>query len=554
MAQEHLEIPDGATPVDSAARLQFSFYLRRDPALQAEWELAFKNATRDDWWNRTFITDPAALARLNRPSATDIQKIRDFAAAHGLTAEVDAEAGRLVTFDATLAQVETALGLSAGQLGVHEMHTTQGRRLYHGAVPVPTVLTGVVSSAHIVRPNQLSPKFRPLARKNVLRRVDAGSQRVRRRAKSMARNANQWARFYNATDAKGNVLTPIDPATGKARSMVIYQFGGGTSDKNFAAACKRMRVPVPVQRDHSINGATSQYTADRNSADLEVELDQEDAAGVAAGGEIDRVWAPNTNTDMIRALNATPQIAPTATVSSMSWGDLEMNYTQSDRIAINDAIATMLVAGIPFFNSAGDDGDREGRNVPTPDFPASAPNTTPIGGTFEPGPTAANGEVWNGLATGRGATGCGISQAFPELQELHPFFAANGRQFNECTATGDPDSGTILTFENQLITVGGTSNSSPINAALWNLIQEAVGQKIGKPGLRLGQPRAILISLANDGVFNVIRTGGTEDYSAAGPGQVYSLPAGFGSFVVDKMVDAIATKMTKGAQGPGLAA
>src|SRR5581483_7212975 len=107
---------------------------------------------------------------------------------------------------------------------------------------------------------------------------------------------NEWAPFYNATDASGNVLQAVDPTTGVARSMAIIQFGGGSSDTNFNAACARMGVPIPVQRDHFVNGAVATYTGDPNSADVEVELDQEDVAGVSYGTEIDRFWAPNDNT------------------------------------------------------------------------------------------------------------------------------------------------------------------------------------------------------------------------------------------------------------------
>ena len=530
--------PLGASPTGTDAPVQITLRLRRDPAHEDAWRDALRHALDPEITHRQFLSSDQIDA-LDSPAAADVAQLHAFAARHGLTVvSTGVTDARNVVLQGTARQIQTALG---GKIRLFEFFRED--RWRHGlteneraaADAGEKVSRPMIRQRSYINEPELPADLHDAVEGVIVRQAPAGEPRYRVAAAGAAHNAKnprQWADFYAATDATGQPLRADGVTVG------IVSFGGGYDPANLQQTCTDSNVPVPAVTNLLVDGATPNYTGDPNSADVENELDLASVAGGAPGANILFALAPNTNQAMADVFNAIVKDGR-ASVVSMSWGDLLKNYTPAEKSLINAALQRMAVAGITFLESSGDNGDREKNSVPTPDYPASDSLTTAVGGLEEPG-SPSQTRIWNDSATGGGIEGAGFGpDPKPSWQSAVP---GTQRQYPDWVADAAPATGMTFTFAGSPITVGGTSEASPLTAGFVATVVAANG------GRRLGNLNPILWQqwLGTPAVRDVT-LGGTEDYKA-GPGP--DVPSGVGAPVVRAMVDWIKANPVGAPQPP----
>jgi hypothetical protein len=219
----------------------------------------------------------------------------------------------------------------------------------------------------------------------------------------------------------------------------------------------------------------------------EAALDVENVSAIAPSARINVYEAPLTGYGWVDNYN---QIVAddTAQEISTSWGFCEQGFltTTPNQLATENEIFEQAAAqGQTVFAAAGDDGNDDCGNVPpeTPlravDDPASQPYVVGVGGT-----TAINvnqppaQQVWNDGADG-GSGGGGVSTLWtmptwqrPLAGSLTNHTSCNAPSGEVCrtvpdvTGFADELTGITVYYSGYWITVGGTSSSAPLWAAM----------------------------------------------------------------------------------------
>jgi subtilase family serine protease len=242
-------------------------------------------------------------------------------------------------------------------------------------------------------------------------------------------------------------------------------------------------------------------------------LDVEAVHGMAPGANIVYIGAPNNFQDLDAALNyaVDKDVAPIIT-NSYGWDTevLAAGYIKP----YEDTILQGVAEGIGIYFSSGDNGDESAtEGYTTPDWPASSPYVTAVGGTtlgvgagnnrlFETGwgTTSASwtGTAWSPAAPGTWVYGAGggVSRLFAEpsyQQGVVPssVFTAQGRTGRavpDASALADPNTGYLIgetqTFPDgsakySEYRIGGTSLASPLVAGIMALANQAAAHPLG---------------------------------------------------------------------------
>jgi subtilase family serine protease len=244
-------------------------------------------------------------------------------------------------------------------------------------------------------------------------------------------------------------------------------------------------------------------------------LDVEAVHTMAPGADITYIGAPNNYRDMDAIMNRVVDghLADIVTNSYGYGGEALPNGT------IKPSLDTQIQAaaeGISLFFSSGDSADETGGvagATPSPDWPASSPYVTAVGGTSA-GVSQANGRVfelgwetakrtldkttttWNAPAFLYGSGG-GTSRLFvqPSYQAgvvpsgiSQTYGGGAMRSVPDVAALGDPNTG-MLVGETQTFPdgsqhyseyrIGGTSLASPLYAGMFALAQQKAGHAFG---------------------------------------------------------------------------
>lgn len=179
-------------------------------------------------------------------------------------------------------------------------------------------------------------------------------------------------------------------------------------------------------------------------------------------------------------------------VISTSYGDDEQTVPRSYANKVCAGFAQLGARGVSVLFSSGDAGvggdnecfSNDGKNTSMflPAFPAGCPWVTAVGGTKGKNATGFLPEV----AVTRFASGAGFSNYFgmpayqsltvnayvKSLNGLHDgLYNKGGRAYPDVAAQGDRDA---IVWNNRLITIGGTSASSPTFAAVLALVNDAL--------------------------------------------------------------------------------
>src|SRR3954447_19587581 len=251
-------------------------------------------------------------------------------------------------------------------------------------------------------------------------------------------------------------------------------------------------------------------------------LDVEAVHATAPGADIVYVGSPNNYQDMDAALNhVVDQKLATIVTNSYGWsGEALPNGFIKPQ---HDTLVQAVAEGIGVYFSSGDSGDETGGSgnsaQASPDWPASDPFVTAVGGTSLAVGQANNYLFEAGWETGRQALAAGPKWAAPTYQYgsgggtsrlfTQPSYqrgvvpasiaTANGnrsqamRTVPDVSALGDPNTGMLVgqtqTFPDGAYydeyRIGGTSLSSPLFAGMMAVAQQNAGFVIGVAPPRL---------------------------------------------------------------------
>ncbi len=428
--------------------------------------------TLDD---REYVTREA-YADLYGATEADIDRVVAFAATYGLVVVETSRARRSVFVSGTAAQFAAAFGTPIDDYAFHG-GTYRGRS---GELSIPAALEDVVEGVFGI-------DNRPVARTQfqILRtsRMPPGAVQPALAAASPSFTPPQLAKLYDF---------PSD-ADGSRQTIGIVELGGGYRPADLQTYFKGLGLPTPSVTTVRVDGANNAPT-NADSADGEVMLDIEVAAGIAPKARIVVYFAPNTTKGFLDAITmAVHDTVNKPSVISISWGGPENTWTAQALDSFDQAFKGAGVLGVTVCCASGDagSGDQNPDNgkpdgLARVDFPSSSPNVLACGGTkiVVAGDRIASEVVWNEDPQ-RSAGGGGISDQFavPAYQANAKIpVSANpggrrGRGVPDVAGDADPQSGYAVRVDGQNFTIGGTSAVAP----LWAGLVALANQKLGKP-------------------------------------------------------------------------
>jgi kumamolisin len=450
--------------------------------------------------------------------AADVEKVAAFAAAHQLVVVERAPARRTVVLSGTSAAMSAAFAVTLHQFE-HDGGTYRGRT---GPISVPADLAGIVEGVFGLdnRP-QATPHLRVL---------DTGGAAGDHAAAAASFTPPQLGALYQFPAG-------LD---GSGQCIGIIELGGGFKPADLKTYFGSLKLPVPVVKAISIDGAPN-HPSNANSADGEVMLDIEVTAALAPKATIAVYFAPNTNKGFLDAITtAVHDNVNKPSVISISWGSAESTWTTQAMTQFDQAFQAAAAMGVTICVAAGDNGssDSVADGKPHVDFPASSPFALGCGGTklTASGQTITSEVVWNENPTSS-ASGGGVSGFFalpPYQAKAHvPPVAGGsktGRGVPDVAGDADPNSGYRVRVDGQNLVIGGTSAVAP----LWAGLIALMNQKLSKP---VGYLNPLLYgSLAGKGLCNDIVKGNNGAYSA---GTGWDACTGWGSPKGSKLLQAL---------------
>ena len=505
----------GAPP--STARISFNVVLSlRDPA--GADRLAADVSDPHSASYGQYLT-PAQFNARYAPTTAQVRRVESFLASSGLTVSAVAQGNRWVSASGTVRQIEQAFGTSLKNYSYH------GRtlRASTGALTVPTAIAGVVSgvlgvsqSASLHHPASVGPE-------------DATSAGPSDAVPPRAACSTFWDQNEQiAPLAYGKTSFPTNncgysPLQLRTAYGVQSAVRSGTDGRGVTVAIIDAYASPTIVSDTNALSAlqgepaltAGQYTETTMAPfDLQDEcgpvgwneeetLDVEAVHGLAPGANIHYIGAKDCDTGIDDAVNYVIQ-NHVANVVSNSYGFVGEDGLGSE-VALEHSQFTQAAAeGIGFYFSSGDDGDDtiDGVAHPEPDFPASDPLVTGVGGTslavtskngydfetswgddldsvnFATSPSSYTTPPPGSFLFGGGG---GVSALFtePAYQKLAvPASLAklNGttamRVVPDVAAVGDPETGYLINFNGSPTTIGGTSLACPVFAAVQALASQ----------------------------------------------------------------------------------
>ncbi len=519
----------GEKPARPAGVLTVSVIVRRKNPLNTK-RLGIDRLTRAQY-RQNHAADPAA-----------IKLVHAFAKEFGLTVEkgTPKPERRTIKLSGTVAAMQKAFDVNLTQ------KTLDGNvyRVREGSIRLPAELAGAVEAVLGLdnRP-QAQPHFRVLGSTiNARTGGTEGFARAHAAAANTSYTPVQVAQLYQFPQG----------ASAAGQTIGIIELGGGYRAADLTAYFKGLGQKAPQVTAVSVdNGKNSPSNA--NGADGEVMLDIEVSAAVAPGAKIVVYFAPNTDQGFIDAVgSAVHDSTNNPSVISISWGGPESSWTTQSMNALDAACQSAAALGITVTVAAGDNGSTDGGTGNNVDFPASSPHVLACGGTelVGNGSTITSEVVWNEQASNEGATGGGVSNAFPlpswQANANVPASSSStgGRGVPDVSGDADPVTGYQVRVDGQSLVIGGTSAVAPLWAGLIALNNQQNGKSAG-----FIQPQIYAANAAS--AFNDIVSGNNGAFSA-GPG--WDACTGLGSPIGTKLITLLgastATKKKDGGKKP----
>lgn len=413
----------------------------------------------------------------------DLARVEAFAKAHDLTVVGADAARRSVFLSGTAEQFARAFGVEID----HYEFDGGSYRGRTGPVTVPAELADVVEGVFGI-------DDRPQARPHFQRPPGAaggdGRAVLRAHAATASFTPVQLGQLYDF---------PQD-ADGTGQCIAIIELGGGWRTADIRQYFKDLGLPAPKVRTVRVDGARN-APSNADSADGEVMLDIEVAAGVAPKATIAVYFAPNTDKGFLDAITkALHDSTHKPSVISISWGNPEKNWTAQAMKSFDETFQTAALLGVTVCCAAGDAGsgdenpDQLAQDGLKPDgrahadFPGSSPHVLCCGGTrlTASGASISSETVWNDDPL-RSATGGGISDVFdpPDYQQSVDLPASvnpghrRGRGVPDVAGNADPSTGYRVRVDGEDFVIGGTSAVAPLWAGLVALLNQKLGHPVG---------------------------------------------------------------------------
>ena len=454
-------------------------------------------------------------------SSADLTRVQTWLTAQGLKVTAVSPSSNFITVSGSVAQVQTAFGTS-----IHSLSSEGEQHISNVVDPVlPAALTAVVNG--ITGLNDFKLKAR--AQTRLVRPNFTSSQ-----------SGNHYLApgdFYTIYDVSPLLASSIN-GTG-VTIAVMGQTDIALSDVSTFRSVSGLAANQPTVRLFGPDPGTS------NNDVPEATLDVEWSGAVAPSASI--VYVNSNDVIGLSLINAiTSNVAP---IISISYGDCESAWGQSNLITLNQYFQQANVQGQTIVGPGGDSGATDcdynssvAADGLAVDFPASSPFVTGAGGAmFNEGTTtgatnywsATNGTtqgsatgyipeaVWNETSTANGLSsgGGGISAYFSkpawqvgsgvpsDLSRDVPDISLNAAYVHDgylYCVQGSCVTGYRAADGQTLSVVGGTSVATPSFAGILALVEQ-------KTGSRIGNANPQIYGLANstfyNNVFHDITTG-----------------------------------------------
>ena len=470
------------------------------------------------------------------PSASDVSAVSSWLQSQGLTVDFVPSNNHYVAAEGTAAQIETAFGTQLGKYKVNGKNL----RAPGSDLLVPTGL--IDSIAGVVGIDQSNALLDPFIAPDA---PPAGGFRNAPPCSSYW--AEKTATTLPAFDGSTRPYAPcgyagaqLQGAYGVANAIasgndgrgvtvaVIDAFASPTIESDANTYFARHGIPTfaPGQFRQIVAPGTynhpESFAQDPQGWYGEETLDVEAVHTMAPGANVVYIGAPNNRQDLDAALNHVVATRA-ADIVTNSYGFSSEFLPPGYIKPYNDTFIQAAAEGIGVYFSSGDSGDETfGRTnrTATPDWPASSPWVTAVGGTslavsasntnlFEAAwgtnrfrlnctgfPKATGNDSWCANPVYLYGSGGGTSRLFaqPSYQAgIVPTALATrwsstpARVLPDISAVGDPNTGMLIgqtqTFSTGVqydeFRIGGTSLSSPLMAGIMAVAQQRAGVRLG---------------------------------------------------------------------------
>ncbi len=315
--------------------------------------------------------------------------------------------------------------------------------------------------------------------------------------------------------------------------ITVLDLGGGwlPSDLKLAGQCFGYTPPRVSQTQGDGVAVAIAHADDETSLDLQT------VAAVAPGAQLRVVQTTPAGIldGFSRALGDRRGVPD---VISLSYGGCALAENRTAPLyasVINAVLAMTALAGVSSFVAAGDHGSTTcGTSVPgtTLSYPAVSPFVTAVGGTrltLGAGNTRVSEVVWNDSAFGvQAAGGGGLTRRQPRPAYQNGYNPQEHRAVPDISALADVVPGWPVVINSTLQTVGGTSGSTPLEAAATALV-DASQRKAGRPPVGLANGWFYKAAQQPSAFFDI--TQGNNDLAGVGCCQAtvgYDLASGLG--------------------------
>src|SRR5215472_2690413 len=302
------------------------------------------------WPSAPRLAPRAHFAQDHGADPAEVESLRRFARAHGLT-ELGGDPGRRVLhLRGTPGALQRAFRVTLGQYQYDD-----GRGPFVGSAHAPQLPPGVLAVLGLDR--------RPVA------------QVRSRRPKATP------AATYTPLQLGGLYGFPAG-TDGSGESVAIIELGGGFRERDLTQYFTSLGIGrMPVVTAVAVAGGANKPGGE---ADGEVMLDIEVIGALAPGANIVVYFAPNTDQGFLDAITqAVHDTTNKPSVISISWGGPEVNWTAQAMKVMDAALQDAAALGVTVTIAAGDDGSTDGvqDGHDHVDFPCSSPFALACGGT-----------------------------------------------------------------------------------------------------------------------------------------------------------------------------
>jgi subtilase family serine protease len=511
-------------PADASQSIGFRVYLGwKDPAAVLSLAQAVSDPRSPSY--RRYLT-PAQFRQQFAPSQADVNSVESWLRSEGFTVVYIPQNNHYVSAEGTVAQASTAFGVDFANYTVQALTV----RSPTAELSVPSALANVVSgvlglddTAQFVRPYNVVDAPPPAAfvtgtpcsvywgekaAVGFTNPYGAGVLPYAPCGYTPQQIKGAYGLSGAAFDGSGQTVAIIDAYASPTIEQDVNQWSRNRGLPSFTAN-QFTQVVAPGTYHHPERGQKQ----DPQGWYGEETLDVEAVHGMAPGADIVFVGAPNNFQDLDAALNHVVDRGLAQIVTNSYGFNTELLHP-GFILPYEEIILEGVVQGIGIYFSSGDNSDESlVVGYRTPDWPASSPFVTAVGGTslavgatnnylFETGwgstTSSWTGTTWSPKPPGSWLYGAGggVSRIFAEPSYQvgvvpSAVFAAQGRtgrSVPDISAVADVNTGYIIgetqTFPDGSVRyseyrIGGTSLSSPLMAGIMALADQCAGQPHG---------------------------------------------------------------------------